>query len=233
MTSRIPSAITLTVFIAMAPPIAAETDGLLHRGDERLFPIGCYELPASDANLEAMAGAGFNIVHCHSVEDLDRAAAAGLQGVVPLPLQNGATPAFRERVAALATHPALALWEGPDEVVWNFTAYSGLHRKLGIHKRPGAWWRQEPDAVAYAENKAAEIIPNMREAAALIRELDSARRPIWINEAQRSDVFYCRQYMDFVDITGCDVYPVSANDRNLPRVGAATERWKQIGRGKP
>jgi len=200
---------------------------------EKLFPIGFYELPKDDPALQAMAEAGVNLVHCHSREDLDRVQAVGMLGVMPLAFQQGATDAFRAKVASVADHPALAVWEGPDEVVWNFTAYSGLHRKLGVHKTSGEWWRQTPEAVAYAEQKAAEIIPNMRDAVALIRSLDQHDRPVWINEALESDVRYVRQYLDFVDITGCDIYPVNQNDRRVARTGSAVERWKQAGRGKP
>jgi hypothetical protein len=180
-----------------------------------------------------MADAGVNLVKCRSKNDLDRAHAVGMLGVMTLSLQQGATDALRGRIQSVVDHPALAVWEGPDEVVWNFTAYSGLHRRLGVHKTPGEWRRQTPEAIAYAEKQAQKIIPNMREAAALIRSLDRRRRPIWINEAQDSDVYYVRQYLDFVDITGCDIYPVKPQRRPLARIGAGTERWKQVGQGKP
>jgi len=219
--------------IFAAAGASAQSDGLLAKDGERLFPIGFYELPKDDAALGAMAAAGVNLVHCHSREDLDRVQAAGLLGVMPLSFQQGATDALRAKAASVADHPALAVWEGPDEVVWNFTAYSGLHRKLGVHKSAGAWWRQTPEAVAYAEEKAAEIIPNMREAVAMIRSLDQRNRPVWINEALESDLRYVRQYLDFVDITGCDIYPVNEKGRRVERMAGAVERWKGVGRGKP
>ena len=219
--------------LVLAVHAAGQNPGFLVRDGQTLFPLGSYELPKDDAGLQAMAAAGFNVVRCHSKEDLDRASAAGMLAVVPLNFAGGPTDALKTQVAALAGHPAVAVWEGPDEVVWNFTAYSGLHRKLGVHKTSGAWWRQEPEAVAYAEEKAAEIIPNMRGAVEMIRSLDSRNRPVWINEALDSDARYVRQYLDFVDITGCDIYPINAKDRRVERMGGATERWRGIGRGKP
>ena len=212
---------------------SAQPKGFFCKDGVFLFPLGFYELPKEDDKLVEMAQAGVNVVRCRGKEDLDRAHAAGIQGIVPLPFQKGATEEFRALVASLAEHPALAAWEGPDEVVWNFTAYSGLHRKMKVHKTPGEWWRQTPEAVAYAEERAAEIIPKMREAVSFIREVDAADRYIWINEAQKSDVYYVRQYLDFVDITGCDIYPVHFDERPLEAVGQATERWKAVGRGKP
>lgn len=224
----------VAVFVAVSAPIAAaQSDGFLHAESATLFPIGCYELPEDDAGLQAMAAAGFNVVHCHSRADLDRVQAVGMMGVFPLPLQAGATDALREEVSAVADHPALAVWEGPDEVVWNFTGYSGLFKTLEAHKTKDAWWTQAPEAVAYAREKAAEIIPNMRAAVDMIHSIEPARRPVWINEAQKSDVFYVRQYLDYVDITGCDIYPVKRDKADIATMGRTTERWKEVGRGKP
>jgi hypothetical protein len=212
---------------------AAEYYTPLQRDGQALFPIGFYELPEDEAGLQAMADAGVNLVRVGDRARLDRLEAQGMFGVVPLPLQAGATEGLRATIASVVDHPALALWEGPDEIVWTFTAYSGLYRTMGIHQTRDAWKNQSPEAVAYAREQAAVIMPNMQEAAALIRELDPRDRPLWINEAQDSDVFYVRQYLDFVDITGCDLYPVKPDDRRVWRMAGATERWKQIGRGKP
>ena len=225
----------IAVFI-ISPAAFGQAPGYLMKDGVELFPLGFYELPKEDNALRAMAEAGVNIVHCHSPEDLDRLHALGMLGVAPLPMHAGPTEALRAKVAAMADHPALAVWEGPDEVVWNFTAYSGLFRIHNIHQEEGAWWKQTPEAVAYARERAAEVIPNIHASVAMIREIDSRSRPVWINEAQRSDVFYVRQYLDSVDITGCDIYPVSSGagpGNRLTRVGEGVELWKRIGRGKP
>lgn len=232
LTSELTRLSLLPILLLTAAAASAQPNGLLVKDGQPLFPIGCYELPADSAALETMANAGINIVHCHSREDLDRAQAAGLLGVFPLSLQQGATNELRDLVATVADHPALAIWEGPDEIVWNFTAFSGLYRTMGVHKTPGEWWRQTPEAVAYAEDQAAKIIPNMREAVAMIHGLESQPRPVWINEAQKSDTYYVRQYFDFVDITGCDCYPVDARKRNVAAMGEATDRWRDVGRNE-
>ena len=226
---------TIVATLTLLPCLAAfaDYDGFLTKDSQRQFPIGFYELPKDDAGLKAMAESGVNLVRCHNRADLDRVGAVGMMGVMPLSLQAGATEEFRGIVESVRDHPALAVWEGPDEIVWNFTAYSGLHRTMGIHKTSGEWWRQTPEAVAYAEERAGEIMPNMRAAIELIRELDRADRPIWINEALKSDLKYVRQYLDVIDITGCDIYPVRKDDRKVERMGAAMDRWMQVGRGKP
>lgn len=224
----------LLLILACIPKLASgHENGYLETTGGPVFPLGFYELPEEDSALKAMADAGVNLIRCRDRADLDRVHKLGIFGVMPLPFQNGATDDFRNTVAGLVDHPALAIWEGPDEVVWNFTAFSGLFRTMGIHSEKDAWVKQTPEAVAYAEEKAAEIIPNMAAAVAVIRELDVLNRPVWINEAQSSDTYYVRQCLDFVDITGCDIYPVRKDRRQLERIGQGTDRWLKVGRGKP
>ena len=220
-------------FLMLSPYAFGASDGLLTRNGARVFPIGFYELPADDAGLKAMADAGVTMAHCHSRADLDRVQRVGMLGVFPLSLQEGTSDKLKALVVSVADHPALAVWEGPDEVVWNFTAYSGLFTSLKVHSVKDAWWKQTPEAVAYAEKQSAELLPKMREAAAFIRSQDKLNRPVWINEAQKSDVGYVRQYLGFVDITGCDIYPVRDLKQPIANVGGATDRWLQVGKGKP
>lgn len=211
-------------------------DGFLTRDNgQRLFPIGFYEHPAEDAALRDMAKSGVNLVMCGSEEALDHAQAHGMMGWVPLGLQSGATPEFQERIRTLAAHPALAVWEGPDEVVWGFTAYSGLWKQdqMAVFPNKGEWWMQTPLAIEYSEERAADIMPKMREAIEFIRSVDPHNRQIWINEARDSDLKFVRQYIDVVDITGCDDYPIRADSRPAIRVADATDRWRQVGKGRP
>ena len=215
--------------------VCGHGDGFLTENERRLFPIGFYELPAEDSELRNMAEAGVNLIRCGNENALDRVHAYGMMGWVPLSLQSGATPEFQERIRALAEHPALAVWEGPDEVVWNFTAYSGLWRqdRIGVFPNQGEWWMQTPLAIQYSEERAAEIMPNMREAVAFIRSVDPHNRQVWINEARDSDLKFVRQYIDFVDIIGCDDYPIRADSRSAMRVADATDRWRHVGKGRP
>jgi hypothetical protein len=64
----------------------------------------------------------------------------------------------------------------------------------------------------------------------LIRTLDKSKRQIRINEAAKSDLKFVRQYIDHIDITGCDIYPVREGSRDVAVLGDATERWKKVGR---
>ncbi len=209
----------------------AQDIGFLSADGSAQFPIGIYEMPAEDEALQEMADAGINLVHCGSRKDLDRAQAAGMKGWFPLGVQQGATEDLRKRIESVVDHPALAVWEGPDEIVWTFTAYSFLAKKAGFTRDD--WNAQTAKAVAYSEKEAARIIPHMREGIALVRELDPHDRPFWMNEAADSDVKFVRQYVGSVDIIGCDYYAVRSTGTDLQSVGRLVDRWDAIGRGRP
>ncbi len=221
-------------FFASSPgPVRKGVKGFLVNRGQEIFPIGCYELPPDEADLRMMAKCGFNLVRCRNAAELDRARAAGMLGWVSVPVQLGAAEnALRSSVEAVWDHPALAVWEGPDEVVWNFTAYSGLYRD-GIYKQRDEWWQQTPFAVKRAEEEARQLMPKLRGGCRLVRSLDRRRRPIWINEAADSDIKFMREYLDEVDITGCDRYPIHENNRLPAAVGDSTKRFQRIGQGKP
>ena len=195
------------------------------------FPIGIYELPKSDTELRRLREAGFNLVPC-GPEELDRVKAAGLRCWVHLPLESGASPRLRQAVEEVRNHPAVAVWAGPDEAVWNFTAFSGLFRS-GVHKQAGEWWLQTPNAVTYAETQARKVLPAIVAGARMARSLDPASRPIWINEAASSDVQYIREYLPAIDVTGFDLYPVRAEKPEPATVGDHVDRYMKIARGKP
>lgn len=218
----------------------SQSSGFLTKDGKTLFPIGSYDLPKEDAKLKELADAGFNFIRCSSKEALDRAQSVGIMGWMPLNFAGGATDDFKSRVNAVAGHPALAVWEGPDEVVWGFTGGSGLYRDLKVHEKPGEWWEQTKSAVKYAEERSATVIPNMIAAISYIRKTDPNKRQVWMNEACQSDAGYIREYMDDVDITGCDIYPVhdllkpgQTMRNSVDQIKFYTGRFMQIGRNKP
>lgn len=230
---RFINAIIICSIFTPMQDILAQGDGFLTKDERRLFPIGIYEFPKTDGELKAIAEAGINLIRYGSKEDLDRAASVGLMGWLPIAVNNGPTDDLRKKIESVVNHPALAVWEGPDEIVWNFTAYSGLYREKKVYKQSGEWWLQTPLAIHYSEEQAKEVIPKMKEGINLVRRLDMHNRQFWINEARDSDLKFIRQYIDFVDITGCDHYPVGRDQRDAYKLGASTERFLRIGRGKP
>jgi hypothetical protein len=229
----VPRTYAPALLLALLTPAAtaAEPDGFLHTDGGVRFPIGLYDTPKDDAAWKDLAGSGVNLVRCRGAADLDRCRAAGVSGWVSLPVQEGWNESLRGLVLAVRDHPALAVWEGPDEVVWNFTAYSGLAKTAGIARDD--WTSQKPNAVAYARREADKVLPRMCAAIGEVRKLDPRGRPFWINEAGESDLGYVRRYLDAVDVTGCDYYPVKPGRSDLPSIGKVTDRWRMAGRGKP
>jgi hypothetical protein len=127
--------LTVTV-LASAGPAAAQqvevtADGLIAVDGRRMFVLGLYEVLTSESDLGQIAGAGFNAVAAEArIDSLDRLARHGLHGWVSA--QEFVNAALWRRTnasaplpqaAALAEHPALLLWEMPDEELW------------------GCWWR--------------------------------------------------------------------------------------------
>ncbi len=227
---------TLLLSLSATFTAADDHDGCIRTQDcRRLFPLGFYELPADDAELARMAESGINLIRCHNRESLDRVSAAGMMGIMSLNLGQGRTEALEKQILDVRDHPALALWEGPDEIVWLFTGWSRYWREgpNKIYDNRGEWWMQTDKAVEFSEKKADEIIPKLLDGIELVRDLDSKGRQVWLNEARNSDVKFCRRYMDHIDITGCDYYPIIGEHRDAVKIGKTTERWMQTGRGKP
>ena len=201
-----------------------------HNGRLR-FPIGSYEFPGDREKLRRMAESGINLIRCGNRDALDLAHEQGMMGWVPLSVQQGATPGLRKQIETLRNHPALAVWEGPDEIVWTFTAYSFLKERAGFTRED--WNNQIPKAVNYAKKEGDKVITKMNEGIRLVRELDERNLPFWVNEAADSDVKYVRDYIDSIDITGCDYYAVRKAGTDLQSIGRLVDRWDAIGRGKP
>ena len=233
--------LSVLLLLCLSLVVSAQGDGYLQKNGKRIFAIGSYYLPTDDAALKEMIDAGFNLFRCESKEDLDRLQKFGTQGWIPLPLAEGVTENLKKIVGSVAGHPALAVCEGPDEIVWSFTANSGLYRDLKIHKSQGAWWKVSPEAVKYAKEQSEIIMPKINKAIAYVRSVDPNNLQVWINEAQRSDMGYVNQYLDAIDITGSDVYPINSIRVNgstkgrlsMQNIGKKTKRWTATSEGKP
>jgi len=112
---------------AHAAKATIAADRMLVVDGERTFVIGLYENPGEDALLDAAAQAGFNLVHASAdAAALDRLHAHNLRGWI----NTGYSIDFSENQAAredelkamaagFAGHPALLVWEVPDEALWN------------------------------------------------------------------------------------------------------------------
>ena len=91
------------------------------------FILGLYENPKEDAILKEAVDAGFNLIQCGAdVEALNRVQRAGAMAWVnfggALDLSDDTVKRkqqLAETVQRVSHHPALLVWEGPDEILWN------------------------------------------------------------------------------------------------------------------
>lgn len=91
------------------------------------FILGLYENPKDDAVLKEAVDAGFNLIQCSAdmaaLDRLDRLGAkawVNLGGVLDLSEDTSSRrQQLTETVRHAANHPALLVWEGPDEILWN------------------------------------------------------------------------------------------------------------------
>ena len=119
---------------------------MLHVNGKPALVLGLYENPTDDARLKEAVAAGFNLIQCAAKpEALDRVGAAGAKAWVNLggDLDLSTETAVRRgrlegTVNSLKAHPALLIWEAPDEALWNCsygplgtleeTVYPAMHR---------------------------------------------------------------------------------------------------------
>lgn len=137
---------------AFAAEVSVEADGMLNVNGERLFVLGLYENPEDDAVLERAVAAGVNLVQSKAdVASLDRLhrhdvhAWVNTGNCIDLSENRDAREqTMRALVEATHTHPALLVWEVPDEALWNCWHYANVWRR---HEEPGEQ-RKHIDALA-------------------------------------------------------------------------------------
>ncbi|HOJ33117.1 MAG TPA: hypothetical protein PKY35_12345 [Candidatus Hydrogenedentes bacterium] len=119
-------------FVSSALPVVATTvdiapDGMLVINGKRTFLLGLYENLQDDDSLHAVKTAGFMLTHVQGKrEELDRLEKHGMYGwvntgsAIDLSKDRAAREIqLKNMVAELGDHPALLVWEVPDEALWN------------------------------------------------------------------------------------------------------------------
>ncbi|MBN2132001.1 MAG: hypothetical protein JW741_21040 [Sedimentisphaerales bacterium] len=123
-------------------------DGFVRVDETPRLIIGLYELPKSDAKLKEIAESGFNLVRVpQNVETLNRVWDHGLYAWICLggsvQLQQPDADGERKLASIINTfkeHPALLVWELPDEALWN------------------VWWRRHPWVFGGQQRQLRELI---------------------------------------------------------------------------
>lgn len=121
------AAALFTAVPASGADMQINTDRMAVVDGQRVFILGLYENPGDDADLERAVQAGFNLIQARpNIESLDRLHAHGVRAWVNTGMAIDLPEDDAERRAALlamaeplAAHPALAVWEVPDEALWN------------------------------------------------------------------------------------------------------------------
>ncbi len=112
-----------------------DADGGIRLDGKRWFPIGLYETPKNATKMAEIARIGFNLVRSGlSSSDLDLVHSHGLKAWIPiggLAEVHDSTGGQKLAAAAqgLMNHPGLALWELPDEALWNV-----YYSRLQVHE---------------------------------------------------------------------------------------------------
>ncbi len=116
--------LTLAGLNIYAEPSSIDKDGMLIVGGQRCFILGLYENAPTAEFADEVAQAGFNLIRSKaSKEALDIVHAHGMQCWIALgglPVSNeDLEKKLRDTIEAYKNHPALAVWEAPDEALWN------------------------------------------------------------------------------------------------------------------
>jgi len=168
-----------------AAPLLSENKMVLIDGKPR-FILGLYELPAEEQRFQQAVQAGFNIFRSgDNKADLDRIHQAHVHAWIPLgsvlDLSQDAdnrTARLLEVVNKFKNHPALLVWEGPDEVLWmircNKDVYFAREELPKIKELAGQHKELQPLARRIELLKARTLFP----------ELDAARDEFWKKAGQ-------------------------------------------------
>lgn len=120
-------ALALCASCLAANNVRVAKDRMLLVNGQRMFVLGLYENPKDDTALDEVAKAGINLVFSSADrEQLDRLHSHGVYAWVntgdAIDLSDRADArkaALDKMVMAVAHHPALLVWEVPDEALWN------------------------------------------------------------------------------------------------------------------
>ena len=152
---------------------------ILVEGRPRLL-LGLYENPAQDADFQEAVRSGFNLFQSPADEaSLDRVQRLGAKAWVNLGSALDLSEKSADRsaqltrtVRQLAAHPALLLWEGPDEILWN-QWYGPLETLRAEVRSMGEVGRGEPENEALAR-RCQRLLER-----GLYPEFEEARRAFW------------------------------------------------------
>ena len=190
------------------------------------FTLGMYEYPRDEKEWKQWTDAGINLLRCSDREQLDQTQERGIYGwntVRSILADDDDGAELTDRIESLKDHPALAVWEAPDEAIWQI--WRNVNKK-------GAFWRDSVNHVSDMEERLNTLVRGLARGSNLIRERDPGRK-IWLNEAVNSSVDVLARCLPWLDAVGFDYYPVPNRfDRPMTIMGPYTRRFRDAAPGK-
>ncbi len=137
-----------------------------------------YDAPRTEQEWNAWLDAGVRIMPGNKRERLDLFAERGVHGWMRLPLivnTSAEERELRDAVESIRDHPALALWQAPDEPIHHWSKYP---REGGRPVRE-PWYLSSGERAEW-RRQLEDVVVGMIRGAEIVRELDA--RPIWLND---------------------------------------------------
>ena len=225
--------ITLPVFAA---EVSFDSDRMLLVDNERTFVIGLYENPVDDNALREVADSGFNLVQAsEDTASLDRLHNYGLYGWINIggrmELESGSSDGkkqLEETVERYGSHPALLVWEGPDEGLWMCAVHA--FQSGGTLEQMANSFSGNADALQK------RLLAGYEK----MKQLDP-HHPVWLNHAAGNSQEQLAAFGEAADIVGADIYPlmpyptqpIDISRRGLAWVGLCAAKMQGSAPGKP
>ncbi len=224
-------------------PKTDEIKPVIMNGKPR-FIIGSYHNPKDLDELKILEENGFNLVRSAADSNaLDMVEDAGLYAW----LNTGGLIDFSkdknirmEKLTGLVNrfkdHPALAVWEIPDEALWSLG-----YPKFEFMFYGKQWSEEQQDSILNVLSIAIpEKAKGIAEGCEQLRNLDPIH-PIWMNHAPRNTISHLRLFSKSADIVGCDIYPGykgvdghnELHNHRLSSVGGYTDIMQNAAPNKP
>ncbi len=222
--------------VSGAAQVTIDPDRMLVADGKRLFVIGLYENPKDDAVLDEVAQAGFNLVQVsEDAAAMDRLYKRGLYAWLNMGgrVELGESSPEQKRpleemVERWGKHPALLVWEVPDEALWT-CMLGALHQQVPFTQR-----------YAIFQENCRTLCARLKTGYSAMKQLDP-HHPVWMNHAAGNQLEDLAAINQAADIVGCDFYPlmpyrmwpVDISRRAVGAIGFTTLRMQAAAPGKP
>ncbi|MCC7375562.1 MAG: hypothetical protein IT581_12975 [Verrucomicrobiales bacterium] len=171
--------------LAHAAPALNDAQGMMKVDGQSRLVLGLYENPESDADLEAAVRNGFNLFQCppdtNALNRLHRLGAKAWVNVgdaLDLSVQaEKRRQRLTDLVQRVGQHPALLVWEGPDEILWN--QWWGPMETLRDELRSMRSLAASRQDLAHLANRAQQCLDR-----GLYPEFEQARAEFWQTSGQ-------------------------------------------------